>query len=221
VSYPPFLDALTIADRDALLALLRRRTLATGTVLLREGEPGNDVLVVLDGMVKLVATPPQGREVVLGMRGAGDLLGELSALDGEPRSASVVALGDVEVGILSATALREFLADRPRAALVIMRLLVERLREADRGRVELSIHDTLGRVAARLVVLCDRLGEPCDDGQRIAMPLTQAELASWVGASRQAVAGALNVMRKLGWVTTSQRAITVQDVETLRVYAHG
>lgn len=221
MSYPPFLDALTSADRDALLALLRRRTLTAGTVLLREGEPGNDVLVVLGGMVKLVATPPQGRDVVLGMRGAGDLLGELSALDGEPRSASVVALGDVEVGILSATGLREFLADRPRAALVIMRLLVERLRESDRGRVELSIHDTLGRVAARLVVLCDRFGEPCDEGQRIAMPLTQAELASWVGASRQAVARALNLMRKLGWVTTSQRAITVQDLESLRVYAHG
>jgi CRP-like cAMP-binding protein len=211
-----FLAGLGDADRAALLALVRRRSHAAGDVLLREGEPGNDVVVVLRGRVKLVAGISDGRPVLLAVRGEDDLLGELSALDGRPRTATAVALEPVDAGYLAATVLRAYLVEHPRAALGLMRLLADRLREADQGRVDLSAHDALGRVAARLLELCERYGEPCEEGLRIDLPITQDDLASWTGSSRQAVARALGLMRSLHWVTTSRRTIVVHDVEALR-----
>lgn len=211
-----FLDDLADDDREALLALLRRSAHRRGTVLMREGEPGNDVLVVLSGCVKLTSVSGDGREVVLGVQCAPLMLGELAALDGRPRDAGVVALEDLKVGYLSASDLRRFLAERPRAAQVLMRMLTTRLRASNRGVVGLSTDDAFGRVAKRLLELGASVGEPCADGIRIAMPITQDELAGWSGTSRQAVVRSLNHMRRLDWIATSRRTITLRDVDGLQ-----
>ena len=104
---------------------------------------------------------------------------------------------------------RAFLERSPKAALWILTRLIARLREADRKRAEFGASDTIGRVAARLVELAADYGrEQPGGGVRIDLPITQEELASWVGSSREGVNKALHTLRGLRWVETERRAIT-------------
>jgi CRP-like cAMP-binding protein len=99
----------------------------------------------------------------------------------------------------------------------LVALLSRRLRDSDRRLVQFATSDTLGRVAARLVQLCDEHGSVDDEGDiHIELPLTQEDLAGWTGASLEATARALRQMRDLQWVTTGRRSITVRDVDALR-----
>jgi len=166
--------------------------------------------------VKLMAAGAGGREVVLAIRGAGELIGEMAVLGGIRRTATAVAVDDVEVGSLSGDEFRTFLTEHPDVGLVLIRMLVRRLAEADRDRIDLATHDSIGRVAGRLLELAGDHGVPAGAGRRIDLSLSQDELASWTGATRETVSRALRLMRTLGWIATDRRAITVLDPEALR-----
>ena len=186
-----------------------------GAALFHELQPSDHVVVLLAGRVKIVRTSDEGKEVVLAVRGAGDLLGELSAIDGEPRSATAVALEPVEGMVVQTARFHEFLERHGRVGLVLMRTLSRRLRDSDLKRLEFGSQDSMGRVAARVLELADRFGEEIDGGIRIALPITQEELAGWTGCSREAVNKALQSMRSLGWLETGRREITVRNREAL------
>jgi CRP/FNR family transcriptional regulator, cyclic AMP receptor protein len=217
----PFLQGLPTSERTMLEARARRRDHPRGSALFHRGDPPATVHVVLSGEVKLVAATSNGREVVLAVRGPGHLLGELSAIDGEPRSATAVALGPVEELVLGAEEFVAFLAEASGAMRAVLRMIAERLRESDRRHVEYVEHDALGRVAARLVQIADRDGKPGPDGIEVALAVSQEELAGWVGASREAVAKALATLRGLGWLSTGRRSVVLHDVEALRRRAAG
>ena len=212
----PFTDALGPEDSARLLRLGGRRRHAAGAALFREREPGDCVLVVLSGRVKLVTLTRDGHEVVLAVRDPGDLLGEMSALDGENRTATAIALEPVETRAIAVTDFIAFLESTPGAALALARLLCGRLRDADRKRREYVALDALGRVAARLVELAERFGSPAADGIVIEVRITQEDLAGWTGSSREAVIKALRKLRELGLVTTGRRSVTVLDLAELR-----
>ena len=96
------------------------------------------------------------------MRGPGALLGELSAVDGGPRSATVTALEPVTALVVPIAEFEAYLQAHGRVACLLMRQVIGRLRDADRKRIEFGAYDTIGRVAARLVELAERFGEPTD-----------------------------------------------------------
>jgi CRP-like cAMP-binding protein len=217
----PFLRQLGAADAEALVRCARRRSIPRAQAILRAGAAGDDAVLVLDGRVKLVAYGADGREVVLAIRGPGELIGEMAALGGQRRTATVIAIDDVDVGYLSADDLRRYLLDHPDAALVLMRMLVRRLTEADRDRVDLATQDSIGRIAKRLLDLSVEHGTQVDGGTRIELSLTQDELASWTGATRETVSRALRLMRGLGWVATGHRHITILDAAALRERSGG
>jgi CRP-like cAMP-binding protein len=211
----PFLKQLGQADADALLERMSRKVMARSTVIMHEGSAGENVALVLEGRVKLAAHGVGDRSVVLAIRGPGELLGEMAALGGTRRSATATALEDVELGLLSGDDFRSYLRDHPDAALVLLRSLVGRMTEANRGLVELATQDSVGRVARRLIELgADHHGVPPTGPYEIE--LTQDELASWTGATRETVSRALRLMRQLGWVATGHRTITVLDPAALR-----
>jgi CRP/FNR family cyclic AMP-dependent transcriptional regulator len=213
-----FLDALGDDDRRTLRARGTMRRFSRGTALAHAGQVPDRVMVLMAGHVKLTRVTDEGREVLLAIRGAGDLIGEQGAIDGEPRSASIVALDAVEALALPPDDFLGFVTRTPEASLYVMRMLAERLRDADGKRVEYAAQDVVGRLAARLCELSERFGdaEPGAAEARIDLALTQEDLASWTGASREAVSRALQQMRSLGWVTTERRAITVHDRDALR-----
>ena len=214
--HTPFLRQLGPEDADALTGLTRRRRIKRSEPILRAGAAGDEVVLVLEGRVKLVAYGADRREVVLGLRGPGELLGEMAALGGQRRTATAIAVDDGEVGFMHADELRTFLRDHPDSALVLIRMLVRRLSEATRDVVDLATRDSVGRIAKRLLELSSEHGAPTGAGMRIELSLSQDELAQWTGATRETVSRALRLMRQLGWVATDHRTITVLDAAALR-----
>ncbi len=213
---PGFLSNLSPQEHRAFFRRGRRRRYRGGAALFREGEWSEGVLAVLSGRVKVSYFTDEGREIVLAVRGPGELLGELSTIDGEPRSATGTALGPVEALAVSAEAFAGFLEEYPGVGLVLLRTMSRRLREATRRRIEYGALDTTGRVAARLLELAEQYGEASGGRVRILLPLTQEELAGWIGASREAVSKALRTLRARGWIETRRRGITLLDRTALR-----
>ena len=213
---PEFYALLTAAEAEALAALGRRRRWPRGAVLFHQDDQTDWVVVLLSGRVKVCSPTAAGGEVVLAIRGPGALLGELSAIDREPRSATVTTLEPVVALSVAVRDFEGYLQAHGRVAFLLMRMLTGKLRDADRKRIEFGAQDTTGRVAARLVELAERFGEPAPEGIRIAMPLSQDELAGWTGASREAVSKALRTLRTGGLIRTSRLRAEILDLDALR-----
>ena len=211
-----FWDQLTPDEAAALERIGRRRDYRRGTVLMREADRSDWVVVLRSGRVKASVDTASGTEVVLAVRGPGALVGEFSALDREPRSATVTALEPVSALVVPVADFEAFLQAHGRVAFLLIRTVIGRIRDADRKRIEFGAHDTIGRVAARLVEMAERFGQPSADGLKIALPFSQDELAGWIGASREAVSKALGVLRAAGTIRTSRMSVVVRDLPDLR-----
>jgi CRP/FNR family cyclic AMP-dependent transcriptional regulator len=209
-------------EREAFLRELgtggARRRFRAGETLFLEGDIADRMLLIRHGAVK-VSCSHDGREAMLALCGAGELLGELSTLDGAPRSATAVALGEVEATVIPARELTRVLSASPEAGIALLRIVAERLRDADRRSLEFASLDTLGRVATRVVELCERFGDAHADGIRIELALSQDDLAAWCGSSRQATVKALKTLRELGLLATARRALLVHDLDGVRRHA--
>lgn len=209
-----FLSRLDGAQEAQLLELGRVRRYPSQSILFFEGDDAHDVLVVRSGEIKVSITV-EGHEVVLDVLGAGDVLGELSAIDGGRRSATATALRAAEVIVIPAVAFMAFLTDHPAVALDLMRSVAGRLRDASRRQVEYGALDAVGRVCRRLIEMMDRYGAAVGSAVIIDAPLSQADIAAWAGLSREAVVKALHALRTLGWVSTTNRCITVHNVDAV------
>ncbi len=210
---PPEPDggSLAAAFRDG-----RRLRLRVGTTLMAEGDASRRVILLLSGRVKVSTLSADGQETVLAFRGAGDILGELAAIDGEDHMATVTV---VEEGTALAVTAERFLAaleTEPGLAVILLRSVIGRLRTADRMRTEYVALDVAGRVAKRLVDLASAYGQPTDGGTRIGLQLSQRELAGWVGASREAVNKALAQFEARGLIARDHGTLIVRDEDGLR-----
>ncbi|HET8673547.1 MAG TPA: Crp/Fnr family transcriptional regulator [Thermoleophilaceae bacterium] len=214
---PPqsFLSELTDREERDLRGRAVSRRFRRGATLVHQGEAPGRVLVIEAGRAKVTAITDDGREIVLAFAGPGDLLGELSALSGSPRAATVRALEPLSALAIARGDFETFLDANPRVALVILRVVIARLHDADRQQVEFAAYQTVTRVARRLVELAQRHGEQTGAAIRITLPISQEELAGWAGASREAITKALHDLRAMGLIETHRRHITVLDAEQL------
>jgi CRP/FNR family transcriptional regulator, cyclic AMP receptor protein len=211
-----FVGRLKTSERRALLALGVPTSHPVDAHLLVEGDQSRFVLVLHGGPVKVVVHDLSGREHLLGLRGRGDLLGELSYLDNQPRSASVVTLRPVYVSKICPEQFRRFLEEYSRVGIELTRSVGERLRDADRSRLELSTDDVALRVARLLRNLAPGsvTGSP---HERVVIPLTQGQLAQLAHASEVAVQRVLREFRARGMVRTAYRSVEVPCVVCLNL----
>jgi CRP-like cAMP-binding protein len=208
---------LSVADKAALHSRGATRHYRTGVTLFHEGDLSDWVVLLTAGKVKVSATTADGKEVVLGVCCAGDLLGELSAVDAGPRSATATAIAPVDARVVPGEEFREFLRTNPQASLMLLTFVSSRLRNSDRRRIEFVGLDSVGRAAAQITELAEQFGIAMPDGStRIDIALTQGELAGLTGTSREAIGKALHLFRRRGWIITGRRSITVVDVDGLR-----
>ena len=208
-----FLASLGPAERTALGAVGHERAYRRGERLFHEGERADVVYLVVAGRARVYTATSEGNEVTLSVRGPGDLIGEMGALDpGSTRSATAVVLDPLRCRVIRAPELMAVLEAHPRVALGVLRLLIGRLRESDRRRTEFGSYATTRRLARLLV---DAAGDP--GGGELA--LSQQEMAGLIGASRESVARALAELRDRGLVATGRRAVTVRDPDGLRRFA--
>ena len=219
-SPPTFLESLTADERDALLSAGHVRRWSVGEVLFREGDAAGSAIVILSGLVKIHKRGRDGDELILSLCGPGDLLGEVTAVQGPTRSADAVALEHVEAATVAVADLRALLARYPRLTLVLLDLALRRLRLADQRRLEFASAESLPRVTSRLLELAERFGVAGQDGTlEVAMPISQEELASWAAASRESTARALRTLRDLGLIETHRKRMVVLDADGLRQHA--
>jgi CRP/FNR family cyclic AMP-dependent transcriptional regulator len=211
-----FLAYLDAADFDAIRAVSRCRRAGKGDVLLREGDAPSAVLLLLSGTVKLTKLAVSGREAMLDLRGPGDIVGELGALDGRPRSASVVALSDVDVLSLSGETFGVLVEEREGIGRALQLTMAGRLREASDRQLEQGTSDVMARVCRRLGELADSHGVSVDGGVMIARAVSQQELAQWTGVSRDGVVRALSELRARDLVDTGRNRILIKDVPGVR-----
>ena len=194
----------------------RRQRLRAGAIVFSEGDVSNRVVLVVSGRLKVSSFAEDGRESVIGVRAAGDLLGEFGAIDGGPHSATVTVVEPAEVISLPADRFVAGLEARPALALHLLRSVVGRLRDADRRRIEFTSLQADDRVARRLDELVAEPGAEVGPDGSVTLVITQAELAGWVGSSREAVNKALARLRDHGLVAVTRGRITVLDPATLR-----
>lgn len=215
------LAGLDVAARDDLAAVGTWCTYDVGQPLMQQGEPSHDLYVLVDGRVRVVMTTSQGDELLLAVLGAGTTVGELSVLDGRPRSATVYALEPVAALRVGAKAFGQFLLVRPSVVVGLLRVLSGRLRAADELRLGLAIAPAEQRLARGLLALAAEHGQPTQDGVRLRASLSQADLAAYVGLSREAVNQALRGLREAGVVATARRSVTILDLDAMRARATG
>jgi CRP/FNR family cyclic AMP-dependent transcriptional regulator len=213
---PSLLPAEMRARLAEILPAGRVVRYAPRATLFTEGEPSSHIAFLLGGIVKITVSAADGREALLGLRGAGELVGEVAALHGSPRTATVRALDTVQARLVPAPAFLHGLRTHPDALWGLLYAVLDRLRESDRRRLEFAGSDVRERVAGLLVELAGTHGERAADGSvTIALRLSQTDIAGATGASREAVAKALRSLRADGAVATSRQRITVLDRDAL------
>jgi CRP/FNR family cyclic AMP-dependent transcriptional regulator len=207
---------LAPADRDFLLGRGVIRVMPAGTPLMHEGDPTDHVLVLMSGWVRVYTNARDGQVVLFALRGPGDVIGELAALQGWPRTVTVATLQDTEFAQFTHEGFLACLHDRPAVGMALLRQLAARLRDAELARVGFATMDVAQRVAALLVRLADLHGTPSPKGVVVAMPLTQQDIADSIGGSRRAVARAIKTFRERGMLVTGRRMFVVSAIEVLR-----
>jgi CRP/FNR family transcriptional regulator, cyclic AMP receptor protein len=211
-----FLSLLDEMERTAVLELGTRREFPRGAVLMYEGEPGERVIILEAGRVKVTRIEPGGHETMLSIRDPGDLVGEVSLIDERPRLATVTALERVRALVIASSLFRGHLERTPRVAVALLEVEIRRFRETTLKRSQFAASDTIGRLAARIVELCERYGTEREDGIEIDLALTQEDIAAWTGASRAGVAKAFQTLRELGWIQTHRRRLLIRELDALR-----
>ncbi|WP_410644439.1 Crp/Fnr family transcriptional regulator [Amycolatopsis sp. lyj-346] len=211
---------LADTDREYLLARGTRRRFRANDVVLMEGDPSDHVHVLVSGWVRVSTIVEDGREVLFGLRGPGEVLGDLAAVTGRPRSASVRAIEPCTVFQLTGAEFVDVLHARPSIAIATIKTVAARLRSAESARIDSAAFDVSRRVAVVLVRLAEERGRTVPEGV-VVDALSQEDIAAQIGAARRTVARALRVLRERGIVETGRRRFLIRELRVLRAFAHS
>jgi CRP/FNR family cyclic AMP-dependent transcriptional regulator len=211
---------LADADREYLLARGTRRWFRANDFLLMEGDPSDHVHVLVSGWVRVSTIVEDGREVLFGLRGPGEVLGDLAAVTGRPRSASVRAIEPCTVFQFTGPGFVDVLLSRPAIAVATIKTVAARLRNAETARIAAAALDVSRRVAGVLVRLAEERGRIEPEGV-VVDALSQEDIAAQIGAARRTVARALHLLRERGIVETGRRRFLIRELRVLRAFAHS
>ena len=194
-------------DMKAISSLAVTRSFPKNTLVICEGDRSDSLYLILSGKVKVFLSDEEGKEVTLNMQSEGEYFGELAILDEAPRSASVMTTEETKLAILSKSAFDKCMEEHPAMALTIMRGLARRLRELTENVRSWALMDVYGRVARLLL----EMAEESDDKKVIQQRLTQRDIASMVGASREMVSRILRDLSVGGYITVENKIITINE----------
>ena len=207
LAHTPFFAGLDAAAVDTVAGVCERRDLKRNDILFREGEEAKELFVVERGRVAIANRSDDGRESLVALMEAGDLFGEMGLFDGA-RSADARALELSSVIAVPYGPVRQALERQPDALWSVVELLASRLRAVDEALADTVFLDVPGRTAKRLLELAG-------DGDQFQLPVTQEELASMVGASRERVNKAISQFVRLGWLEQQDRVYRITNREQL------
>jgi CRP/FNR family transcriptional regulator, cyclic AMP receptor protein len=207
------LGSASAADLEAIVAASRSRAFRRGQVLFSTGDPGDTVIVVLSGRVKVVVRSADGGELTLAVVPPGGVLGELSAADGGPRSADAETLEDCRLLLVPREVIQDLCGRVPSVAQALAGSVAASLRRITEDASDLVFLDLPRRVAKVL------LSQPRGADGVIWQKMTQEELAHRVGGARQSVNAALRGFERRGWIQVHNQAVTVKQAAALSRFA--
>ena len=210
--------ALDEGGRRELAARVHRRSFNVGEPIFHIGAPGQSMMVVLAGTVRVTLPGPKGKTVILADVGTGELLGEVALLDGKERSADATALTKCDLLVLERRDVVGFLEKRPDLCLKLLELLCARLRKSDQRMSDIAFFELSSRLAK---VLLDRAGKPARANLKPKLSLSQTELAGMINATRENVNRCLRNWQRQGIVDVSERWITLLQRDLLEAITEG
>jgi CRP/FNR family cyclic AMP-dependent transcriptional regulator len=207
------LRSVPAEDLSTLAAASRLRTFGRGQVVFTRGDPGDTVIVVVSGRVKVVVRSADGGALTLAIIGPGGVFGEVGVADGGPRSSDAQTLDECQLLLVPREAIQEICARVPSAAQALTASIAATLRRLTDAAADLIFLDLPRRVAKML------LSQPSDDDGVIRLKMSQEELAHQVGGTRQSVNSALRDFERRGWIDSRDRIITVKQAAALGRFA--
>jgi CRP/FNR family transcriptional regulator, cyclic AMP receptor protein len=205
----PFFTQLSEHELEVVRSLASEKHFPKSAVVLTEGELGDSLFMIQTGKVKVFIGDPEGKEMILKILGPGDFFGEMSMIDQQPRSASVTTLEASTFLVMSQAAFEKCIERAPRIANMVMRVLAQRIREADKKIGTLALMDVYGRVASTLL----ELSVYTDGKLVVAEKLSQQDIANMVGASREMVNRILKDLSERGFISVESKSITIHTTE--------
>jgi len=211
----PLFDGFGRSDFKSLEKCLVRRRYAGGQTLFHMGDEGGSLHIIERGRVKVTIPSSSGEELILTILGAGEFLGELSLFDGKPRSATVQALEETETLCLKREDLLALMRTRFPVVEKIMEVLARRIRDTDMLLAESHFLNITARLAKKILDLGDAYGVREGGQVRIGVKITQKELASMIGATRESINKQLKALRDQGLIRVSGGTIAILNRERL------
>ena len=205
----PFFTQLSDKELDTIRAVAAEKTYPKNAVVLTEGEMGDSLYMIMSGKVKVFIGDEEGREIILKILGPSTFFGEMSMIDKQPRSASVTTIEPSTFLVLTHSSFERCVEQQPRIGNLVMQMLAQRVREADRKIGTLALMDVYGRVASTLLEL-----SVYNDGKLVVgEKLSQQDLANMVGASREMVNRILKDLSDRGFISIESKSITIINRE--------
>jgi CRP/FNR family cyclic AMP-dependent transcriptional regulator len=214
-----FWNLLSPGEQDTLSGLGMRKEYSPRATLCLEGDPATHVFILRIGWVKIFSATKDGHEIVLALRGDGDIVGETAGETTGRRNATIQAIDAVEALIVGHSKFGSFLEGNPGANRAYRRVVTRKFNDADAILRIRAVTTGAQRLAALLLDLADQHGHGADGARHLVMPLTQDELASLAGTSRATVTRAFSNWRRRGFVLTGPHHITILDQAGLRKVA--
>ncbi len=212
----PLFSSVSAPDRAEVAQRVSRHTYPQGAFLFHQDTPGSTLYMIEEGSVRVFGVGLTGQEHTLNTFGPGEIFGELSLIDGRPRSASAITMSASVVWILTQVDLNYLLERCSSLSKALLRLLAERVRTAASHAEAIIFQDVPGRLAYELLNLAERHGRKTPVGTQIDIPLTQTDLATIVGATRESVNKAMTFLRTRNFIQVDGVQITIADLEGLR-----
>jgi CRP/FNR family cyclic AMP-dependent transcriptional regulator len=212
----PLFKSFQPEDSRRIADLLKDHYLKKGSILFRKGDEGEALYMIIEGKIKISVTSRFGNEVILAVLSDGDFFGEMALLDGLPRSADAVANEDTHLLVLSRSEFLSFIIHNETAAMSIIFSLTQRLRKADDFLADTCFLNIGSRLAKKLLELAEIHGQQEGDTIQIKLVLTQSDLASMVGATRESINKELKKLRDKGLVTKQGRMLMIHNLERLK-----
>jgi CRP-like cAMP-binding protein len=203
------------AERIAALAV--KRNCGKGEVIFSQGDRGDALYGIASGRVRISATGTGGQEVFLSIMEPGDTFGEIAVMDGLPRTAGATSLDATRLIVINRPDFLHLLEQEPRLAIHLLKLLCRRLRWTSELVEESAFLAGPARLAKRLLVLASLHGRPTEPSQ-LELRISQAELAHFLGISRQIVNQHLREWQRNGWVELGRGRITILDTAAMRAF---
>ena len=201
---------------DQLCRYAKHASLKRGSTIVSKGDPGNSLIAVISGTVKISVSSADGRSAILNLIGPGEIFGEVAVLDGQARTADATANTNCEIIVIDRREFLPFVRSQPALAMKFIELLCARLRWTTDQVEQVILQDLPGRLASALIRLTDR-HKPAQGGRSIAV--TQQEISEMVGMTRESINKQLRAWAARNWVRLEHGAIVVLDAESLQVLA--